>query len=112
MNEFLDFYGNATRSQYWAIQLVLFLIGFVLGLFLVTLAGLGETGAILALIFLLVFAIISIWLTIATAVRRCRTIGINPWWAVTIVVPYIGWIALIVLGVLPPKKEDVTEVFE
>lgn len=43
------------------------------------------------------------WLIIATASRRCRDIGINPWIALAINIPYVGQLLLIIIGFLNPK---------
>jgi uncharacterized membrane protein YhaH (DUF805 family) len=43
---------------------------------------------------------------IATSIRRCRDAGINPWFTLSFLLPYINFIVFIVFGVLKTDKSD------
>jgi uncharacterized membrane protein YhaH (DUF805 family) len=42
----------------------------------------------------------------AVTYRRCRDIQINPWFALTLLVPTINIIAIIVFGILPKGETN------
>lgn len=102
-------YGNfseiSTRSEYWGVILVSWLVGLIgLGIGLAFMA-LGSGGVFLGALVLLAVGVITFWFSLATAVRRCRDAGINPWFVLTLFIPYINWIPLIVFGVLPTAQK-------
>ncbi len=103
MPRYLDFFGNASRAEYWLIHiaapLLLGLMAWVL--MQVWFSTLLLTGGVL----------ITAWLCLATAVRRCREAGISPWWTASFFLPYLNLIALVVIGVLAPKAESATPAF-
>ncbi len=90
---YVDFKGRATRKQYWMFVLFYFIITFVLGFF-------GKTGAMLSNIFWLALLLPSLGI----GARRLRDGGFTPWLLLLLLVPVIGWIALIVLYCLPSKN--------
>ena len=103
-------YGNfdecAARSEYWGVLLISWLVGILaLGLALIFMS-LGTGGVILGILVLLGFGILTFWVSIATAIRRCRDAGINTWFVATLFIPYLNWIPFIVFGVLPTAKKD------
>ena len=102
MEQYFKFDGSATRSEYWGVNIVAGVCSFILVLFGAMIAGLSASTFATVIGFLIVIAtfVAAIWLGLATAVRRCRDAGLNPWWAAAMVIPYIGWIVLIVLGCL------------
>lgn len=108
MSQYFSFKGFATRSEYWGVMLlstiatiVLILVG---GLLLVSDVA---VGVVLGFIILFASIIGAIWIQLATIARRCRDIGINPWFTLSVYIPYIGFIVLIVFGcIASEKKED------
>jgi uncharacterized membrane protein YhaH (DUF805 family) len=66
----------------------------------------GVAGIVLGVLIMMVFGVITIWLDLATAVRRCRDAGINPWFVLTILIPYLGWIAVIVFGCIASESKN------
>lgn len=40
----------------------------------------------------------------AVLVRRCHDIGLNPWWSLLTAIPFIGFLALIGIGVQPGQS--------
>lgn len=102
MNKYFSLQGRSTRSQYWAIQLLSIVIGFIwfLGLGAILLNIDNEAYDVLGgLMIMAGWAVIG-WVHLATVVRRCRDIGISPWYTVTIYIPYLGFIPLIIIGCL------------
>ena len=95
MQQYFNFNGTAKRQEYWAV-LIISIVLLVVGMVLV------EGGAVAALIALGVL-VASLWLLVATTVRRLRDAGLNSWWVILIFVPYISLIAHIVFGVVGSK---------
>jgi uncharacterized membrane protein YhaH (DUF805 family) len=50
--------------------------------------------------------VINVWLMLATTIRRCHDAGINPWFTVLLLVPYIDFIVFIVFGCLSTEKKN------
>ena len=92
---YFSVFGTARRRQFWAIVL-LANIGAVGGRIAVGSAGLDESSLIRFLSILA--AIVGVWLILATSARRARDAGISPWWAAGMIVPFVGIVLLLVLG--------------
>ena len=107
MEQYFKFDGSATRSEFWGVNIVGGIVAFVLAFVGAAIAGSSTSGFAIAFgaIILIATFVGAIWLSLATAVRRCRNAGLNPWWAAATCVPYFGWIVFIVLGCL---KTDAT----
>jgi uncharacterized membrane protein YhaH (DUF805 family) len=98
----------ASRQEYWAIMLISY---FVLTFF----GSLTSIFLFVPSFFLLRFLIGSfmlalfvgiLYLMFAVTYRRCKDIQINPWFALTLLVPTINIIAIIVFGILPKGKAN------
>lgn len=91
MKEYFNFSGTAKRQEFWAVHVIAVLaviIGFVV------LEGSGGLGALVALgIF-----IATLWAVLAVSVKRLRDAGLNVWWMLILLVPYVGTVATIVFG--------------
>jgi len=112
MDEYFSFKGSSTRSEYWAIQLIswgiLILILTVGALIMgVGFAAQAASAGVLGILVMLAGLVIPVWLLLTVTVRRCRNADINPWWTLSTLIPYIGWIPWIVIGVLPTANKDV-----
>jgi len=96
--------GEATRSEYWGVILVTWGISLLSWIVLLIFSVMGTFGAAIGM--LLVFAIFlgNAWLIITTAVRRCRNAGINGWFVLTFLIPYVNFISMIVFGCLRSKN--------
>lgn len=105
MDKYLNFSGNASRSEYWAVQLISFAIFFVLMMIAVGIAAIGTAGIFASSAFIIISVILMSWLVLATTARRCRDSGINPWFTLAVFVPYLGIVPWIVFGCLETKKE-------
>ena len=104
MNKYLGFAGTATRSEYWGVYLVSCVILMLAVLFFSLIALSGQAGVLLGAFALIVVFVINVWLMLATTIRRCHDAGINPWFTVLLLVPYIDFIVFIVFGCLSTEK--------
>lgn len=104
--KYFEFNGRATRSEYWGVNIISYLL--LLPILLIgaifTLGGL--MGAVIGGLLILAGVIALTWIIIATTVRRCRDAGISPWFAGTILIPYFALIPWIVFGCLKTEKEN------
>lgn len=107
MGKFFSFNGVATRSEYWGVLLGTVAIGFVSGFVAIGIAA-SETESIVAVLMGLAFAVMCICtglvLQLAVSFRRCRDSGLNPLWSFATLIPYIGFITMIVIGCLKSEK--------
>lgn len=105
--EYFSLYGSSTRSEYWAIQLITILV--------LSVVLLSETSIVVSMpdsmqvplfgLIVIPTIIIAFWAQFATVVRRLRDAGINPWFALTVLIPYIGIIVFVVFGILQSEKD-------
>ncbi len=87
--KYFVFDGKASRSEYWGISIICYVL---------VLPALFFAGILGGLII--------IWTLLSTTARRCRDAGINPWFSATILIPWIAVIAVIVFGCLKTEKSD------
>ena len=87
---FFDFSGKEGRKVFWLFVLNVIIIGFVLGLISSILSS--------------IFSIAMILPGLGILVRRLHDAGFSGWWALLLLVPVIGLIAVIILACLPGKK--------
>ena len=104
MGKYFKFGGLAQRSEYWAVNLIGFLVAMVGYAIAIAFMMTGSAGLVLGIVTALAVAVAYGWLWIATSVRRCRDADINPWWTAAVFVPYVGFAAWIVIGVLGTQK--------
>ena len=108
MSKYFSFSNEASRQEFWAVMIILHVAAFAIGLVLGALSVTGPTGEALSVIGLIGIAIVSIWVFVATCVRRCRNAGFNPWWAAATILPYVGYVAALVIGVWTPASKAET----
>jgi uncharacterized membrane protein YhaH (DUF805 family) len=99
MKEYFNFNGIAKRQEFWAVHIVAIL---VLVVSTVLLEGAEVLGALVALIAL----VATLWAIIAVTVKRLRDAGLNTWWLLAILVPYVGTVATIVFGCIGSKESE------
>jgi uncharacterized membrane protein YhaH (DUF805 family) len=102
--KYLEFTGRATRSEYWAIYLITWLFVMVATFLFFILSLSGPIGMLLGAVVMLATGFFLTWLMAATAARRCRDAGINPWFVLSFIIPYINFIVFIVFGCLSSEK--------
>ena len=105
MNNYFSPLGTASRTEFWIVQVVAFAA-------VVTLYAIGlwfsdtyMSGPHYAYTVLITLAYM--WVTVCAVLRRCREAGISPWWALVTIVPYLGGIATVVIGILKPGSAHV-----
>ena len=96
MKEYFKFEGTAKRQEYWAV-IVLSIVAYVAGFIVL------ESGALGALLALVIF-VAALWALLAVTVKRLRDAGLNTWWTLAILIPYLGTVATIVFGVIGSKE--------
>lgn len=108
MDKFFSIYGKATRSEYWGVICIsllaalfgmMFLGGFMMAVDSSVIDTIGGIAVIL-------LGAITVYIQLAVAARRCRDIDINPWFSLTVAVPYIGLIPFVIFGCLPTAKKS------
>lgn len=98
LRKYAVFKGRATRREFWYFYLFNFLAVLIIGFFSGVIGGaLGYDSNVLLLPgYLFIFATgLPSW---AVLVRRCHDIGLNPWWSLLTVVPLLGELVLIGIG--------------
>ena len=98
MQKYFNFNGTAKRQEYWAVYL-LSVLALLVGTVIV------EGGSALAGLVALVILVGALWALFATTARRLRDAGLNMFWIILIVVPYVSLIATIVFGVVKSKED-------
>ena len=105
--KYLSFEGRATRSEYWGVYIISYLLLLPVLLVGAVLTMAGMFGSIVGGLLMLAGVVVLTWCILATAARRCRDAGISPWFAGTILIPWLTLIPFIVFGCLKTEsKED------
>lgn len=89
LTKFADFSGTASRPEYWWFALAQMLASSVL-------------SAISPLISSVIFLALLVPL-LAAGARRLHETDRSGWWQLLWLVPFLGWIACVVLLALPPR---------
>jgi uncharacterized membrane protein YhaH (DUF805 family) len=106
MGKYFNFAGYASRQQYWAVLAIVFAASFVVSTILTIVMVSGSSGAVIGGILMLAAVVVGIWLQFAVGARRCRDAGINPWWVLTYLLPYVNIASFIVIGVLKTEQRE------
>lgn len=90
--KFADFNGRASRSEFWYFYLFAILVYFI-SIFI---------GIQMPFFFAvtIIFALILFVPTLAVTARRLHDTGRSGWWQLTAYIPYVGFIASIILIVI------------
>jgi uncharacterized membrane protein YhaH (DUF805 family) len=110
LKEMANFKGMKTRSEYWAslgktflVQVIVVVVGICS---IMTLAPIIPfISMVMSLVTFAVVIYTSVVIT-STAAARARDAGWNAWWAASLFVPYLGYVAVIVLGCIPTDPEQ------
>ena len=100
MRRYLDFSRRSTRSEYWGVLIISWLLAAVLSIVTIAVMIIDGFFVFLGGLIMLAGFIVLIWAMLATTASRCRDAGINPWWTAASLLPYIGFIVMIVIGCL------------
>ena len=86
---FIDFQGKEGRKVYWLFVLNCFIVSFILGLISSTISY--------------IFSLLVFLPSLGILVRRLRDAGFSPWLALLLLIPIVGWIAVVILVCMPSK---------
>lgn len=87
---FFDFSGKEGRKVYWLFVLNCFIVSFILGLISSTVS--------------FIFSLVVLLPSLGILVRRLRDAGFSPWLALLLIIPVVGWIAVVILACFPSKQ--------
>ena len=98
LKKYAVFKGRARRKEYWYFILFNTIISFVLSVMEEAAGGLGpeEVVGLLGGIYALAMLIP----TLAVSVRRLHDTGRSGWWILIVLIPFIGFIVMLVFMVL------------
>jgi len=85
--KYAQFFGRARRSEFWYFALFNFIVSLGLGM-IDAFTGLGFLSSVYGLAVLVP--------SLAVGVRRLHDTGKSGWWILIGLIPFIGWIVLIV----------------
>jgi len=102
-----DYTSKCTRKEFLEVQIVTFFIFFILSICLGVLEA-GESAIIAPVLsfFVLIAALAHVPPSISLVVRRFVDIGANKWYALLIVVPWVGLLVGVLCLILPSKKSN------
>lgn len=96
-NKYADFSGRARRTEYWMFMAfhfpIIFFLSFLSG-FMEEL-GIGFIPSIL----LGIYALLSFIPAMAISIRRLHDTGKSGWYYLLSVIPYIGWVVVLIFTV-------------
>jgi len=95
--KYATFTGRASRSEFWWVELVNFVITVVLDV-------LARGAGFFAVIGYL-YGLAIIVPSLALGARRLHDIGKSGWWQLIAIIPIVGWIILIVWQATAPRPE-------
>jgi len=94
--KYYSFNGRVMRREFWRTLI---------------LGGMIHFAAWMAVMFtdvsnwtLILISISGWWFSVAVSVKRCKDIGISPWWVCCMFMPYIGIFALFAIGFLKTNQ--------
>jgi uncharacterized membrane protein YhaH (DUF805 family) len=106
IEKYFFFTGNATRSEYWGVNIISYLLLIPILIVGIIFTFGGLLGSVVGGLLILVGVVALSWAVLATTARRCRDAGINPWFAGTILIPWLAIIPFIVFGCLKSNASD------
>ena len=98
LKKYAEFNGRARRKEYWMFFLFNVIISIVLGVIEAMVGGPGIVGGLYALAVLLP--------ALGVTVRRLHDTGRTGWWILVGLIPFIGFIVLLVFMVLDSHPGD------
>lgn len=100
------FEGRTSRKTFWLTVLGLFLIGFVIGLVGGIIgAACGFDNTTTSNTLSTIVSLVTLVPSLAIDCRRLHDINKSGWWQLISLVPFVGWIILLVFFCLPAVNE-------
>ena len=104
--KYATFEGRTDRKTFWLTVLGLFLIGFAIGIVCSILGGvLGVDAEKLSQYVSGLVSLATLVPSLALDCRRLHDINKSGWWQLIALVPFVGWIILLVFLCLPAVEE-------
>ena len=103
IRKYTVFSGRASREEFWYFLLINILVSIAVG-FVDRFMGWGNTsdaGLLGGLYSLFIFLP-----SLAVVVRRLHDTGRSGWWALIMIIPLLGWVALLVMMAFPGKPDN------
>lgn len=107
LRKYADFQGRARRSEYWlwvlfivVVTVVLNILGGGMGAAVDPTNPMGAYSSPVGIISLL-FSLATLIPSIAVGVRRLHDTNRSGWWILIGLIPFLGWLVLLVFYVLP-----------
>jgi uncharacterized membrane protein YhaH (DUF805 family) len=97
-NKYAVFSGRARRTEYW----MFFLFNLLIAIGIAIIEAVIGTGGILGIVFSLAMLVPGI----AVTVRRLHDTERTGWWILISLIPFLGWIVLLVFMVLDSHPGD------
>ncbi|WP_292587044.1 DUF805 domain-containing protein, partial [Mesorhizobium sp.] len=108
---YVDFSGRARRKEFWG-----FCLFWTIGLAVIVGVGLsvdlgsgieqGDDLPIVMICLVVLYILLTFLPWVALLVRRLHDLGLTGWLAILCFLPYIGWLATLVFGLIPTQAGD------
>lgn len=97
---YADFAGRSTRREFFAFYAVFYGLVFAAAFASGWSDGMSrfETPSGIFLILIIIAGVFPSW---AVKIRRLHDQDRSGWWSLTTAIPYLGWIATLVIGLIP-----------
>lgn len=105
LSKYVDFSGRARRSEFWFWVLFNFLVGVVANI-LDSILGTDYDGATSGGLINTLVGLALFLPSLAVAARRLHDTGRSGWWLLLILIPVLGWIALLVFYCLDSTSDN------
>lgn len=108
----LNFTDRARRKEYWAFCLfwfILFSVGFGIALYLDIAFGgfsIHHGWPVVSVTFSVLFGLATFLAGLSVAIRRIHDIGLSGWFWLLIMLPYVGWLVMLVFALIPSQKHE------
>jgi len=96
---YLNINGRCSRKIYWLVGVLPFFLLGILGFFISNALQLNDT-------FFFVINLLVLWPILAMQIKRLHDINLTGWLCLITVVPLVGFVFSIVIGLIPGKNED------
>ena len=105
-DNYSNFSGRARRKEYWMFTLFFLLFSIAATILTTALSKVGETAAMIAVIFFVVWCFAHIVPSLAVTVRRLHDTGKSGWLYLLTMIPYIGGLIIFIFTVIEGDKGD------